>query len=119
MASCEVLGWVMRNCLPPESIYLDKWLQEEDGSKTFESVNGSDNSDIDHCNISVVDDNQVQRRIREWLVGAELLDISDNRYLYTYGSSNYLLACQHNWSLTFPFVSIWKVSYDGISHEFL
>lgn len=73
MASCEVFGWVMRNCegLPPESVYLDKWLQEEDGSETFESVNGSDTSDNDHCNSSAVDDNRVERSIREWLVGAE------------------------------------------------
>lgn len=71
MASCEAFGWVMRNCegLPPESIYQDKWLQEEDGSETFESVNGSDTSN--NCNSSAVDDNQIGRRIKEWLVGAE------------------------------------------------
>lgn len=57
----------MHNC---EGL-LDRWLQEEDGSKAFESVNISENSDIDHCNSSAVDDNQVDRRIREWLVGAE------------------------------------------------
>lgn len=29
LASCEDFGWVMRNRegLPPENIYLDKWLQ--------------------------------------------------------------------------------------------
>lgn len=40
MAPFEYFGWVMRNCkgLPPESVYQDKWLQEEDRSEAFGPV---------------------------------------------------------------------------------
>ncbi|PYH86702.1 hypothetical protein BO82DRAFT_412442 [Aspergillus uvarum CBS 121591] len=53
-ASCEVFGWVMRNCegLPPESIFRDKWLQDEDEddeSESFHSADCSDPSDACCC----------------------------------------------------------------------
>lgn len=72
MASCEVFGWVTRNCEghPPENIYSDKWLREEDGSETFMSVNGSDTSDSNHCD-NTIEDNRAGTSIQEWLAGAE------------------------------------------------
>lgn len=73
MASCEVFGWVMCNHegLPLESIYLDKWLQDEDRSETFEPADGFDTDENDHCNNSVVYDKQIERSIQEWLIGTE------------------------------------------------
>lgn len=71
-ASCEVFGWVTRNCegYSPESIYLDKWLREDE-SEASEPANDSDTSDSKRYDDKTVDHNQVATSIQEWLAGAE------------------------------------------------
>lgn len=79
-ASSEVFGWVMRNCegLPPESIFRDKWLQEEeedDESDSFHSAKYPDFSDADCCNNygnnNAVKDTRGGRNVQDWLAAAE------------------------------------------------
>ncbi|PYI35268.1 hypothetical protein BP00DRAFT_363051 [Aspergillus indologenus CBS 114.80] len=75
-ASCEVFGWVMRNCegLPPESIFRDIWLQDEeedDESESFHSADCSDPSDACCCNDDARKDTRVGQNVQDWLAEAE------------------------------------------------
>lgn len=72
-ASQEVFGWVTRNCEghPPESIYLDRWLQEGETSEAYESAGGS-NFSIDDDE-DAIDHNAEEAgcSIQKWIAGID------------------------------------------------
>lgn len=73
-ASQEVFGWVTRNCEghPPESIYLDRWLQEGETSEAYKSADGSSFS-IDDDGEDAIDHNGEEAgcSIQKWIAGID------------------------------------------------